>query len=470
MAKDQKKFSMLINLNRCVGCYACQVTCKAEHGTSLGAFRCRLEQHSQGSFPGLRKFFLPRLCNHCDNPPCVRACDENALSKNIDGVVVINRETCTACLACVDKCPYNAIAVDQFKGEPEKCDFCYSRIIRGELPVCAMSCMGKAIIFGDLNDENSDIFVALKKSRLKVLKPELGTHPSVFYTFSGDFAGSSLNDYDPTARPAALEMSATQNKAPLEAGGSTARMVNTSDVMCPSECGISVLVEDGMAKKISGNKHSLVNSGAFCAKGASGLQMTYSPHRIRSPLIRAGARGEERWKEASWEEAIDYISKKLIKIKKKHGPESVFLDLGDVTDREALSRLFHAFGTPNTFNHGSICDPNRKWGPWLMTGDERPLPDLQRPLLIRRGDQNLLNNRHDAKFIVNLGVNPFVATRFNYMSAAIPAAREENGCAYIVIDPSHTNSAALSDMWFPIRPGTDGDLLAAMLHYILRLS
>jgi anaerobic selenocysteine-containing dehydrogenase len=357
---------------------------------------------------------------------------------------------------------------DQFNGEPEKCDFCYSRIASGELPVCVMSCMGKAILFGDVGDEKSDISIALKKSHLKVLKPELGTHPSVFYTFSGDCEGSLLNDYDLTGRPPALKMSATQNQPRSPGGVSTARMVYTSDVMCPSECGMSVLVEDGIAKKIYGNKHSLVNSGAFCAKGASGLQMTYSPHRIKSPLIRDGARGEEKWREASWEEAIDYIAKKLVGIKKKNGPESVFLDLGDVTDREALSRLFHAFGTPNMFNHGSICDPNRKWGPWLMTGDERPLPDLQRPMLIRRKGQNLLNRKHDAKLILNLGANPFVATRFNYMSAGIPAAREENGCTYIVIDPSHTNSAALADMWFPIRPGTDGELLAAILYYILK--
>jgi anaerobic selenocysteine-containing dehydrogenase len=247
------------------------------------------------------------------------------------------------------------------------------------------------------------------------------------------------------------------------------KYVYTSDVMCPSECGIVVYVEDGEAKKILGNTHSLINNGAFCAKGASGLQMTYSPHRIKTPLRRTGERGEDKWEEITWEDAADHIAKKLIDIKKRYGEESVFLDVGDVTDREAFYRLFHAFGTPNTFNHGSICDPNRKWGQWIMTGDERPLPDLQRPILVRdKNGKTSLQDKHDAKLILSIGSNPFVATRFNYMSKGIPAAREENDCKYIVIDPSHTNSASLADKWIPIIPGTDADLLAAMLYYIIR--
>ena len=92
-----------------------------------------------------------------------------------------------------------------------------------------------------------------------------------------------------------------------------------------------------------------------------------------------------------------------------------------------------------------------------MTGDIRPLPDVQRPLLIRDHDGMLyLKNKHDAKLIMNIGVNPFVATRFNYMSNGIPAAKAENSCKYIVVDPAYTNSAALADIWLPIMPGTDG--------------
>lgn len=368
----------------------------------------------------------------------------------------------------MEACPYNAIDMNHYTGKAEKCDFCYQRVLKGLLPVCVQSCIGKAIAFGDIYDSKEEISNAISRNQIKTLSPELGTNPSVFYIFRGDTDDALLWDYQLS------ELSFTHRTSrktiPEQAGDSSGtKLIHTSDVMCPSECGISVLVENGVAKKIYGNPHSLINNGAFCAKGASGLQLTYSPHRIKTPLLRVGKRGEEKWKEITWEEACNYIAKKLIKIKKEFGSESVFLDTGDVTDREAYYRLFHAFGTPHTYNHGSICDSNRKWGQMLMAGDERPLPDVQRPLLIRdESGGECLKKIHDAKLILNIGVNPFVATRFNYMSYSITGAREENKCIFIVVDPSHTNSAALSDMWLPIKPGADAHLLAGILYYIVK--
>ncbi len=468
MANQPKRYAMLIDLERCIGCFACQVTCQAEYNIPLGNFRCRVETYQSGSYPHINKIFLPRLCNHCDKAPCIESCEEKALYKNRDGVVMLNNDICTGCQMCYDKCPYNAININPLNGEAEKCDFCYNRLKRGEQPVCAESCMGKAIMFGDINDKKSMISIALEISKIKVVDSEHETDPMVFYMIDRDIGKEvPLKDYKVPKR-------SPVKRSALESGDtappiSTGKIVHTADAMCPSECGISVLVEDGIAKKIYGNPHSLVNNGAFCAKGASGLQLTYSPHRIKTPMMRTGERGEDKWEEISWDEASDHIAKKLIGIKRQYGPEAVFLDCGDVTDREAYYRLFHLFGTPNTIDHGSICDPNRKWGQKIMLGDERPLPDVQRPLLIRNDDGELnLNYKHDAKLILNVGVNPFVATRFNYMSSGIPGARAENDCKYIVIDPSYTNSAALADIWLPIIPGTDAALLAAMLYYIIK--
>ncbi len=486
MTEHQKRYGMLINLDRCTGCYACQVTCKAEYDIPFGTFRCRVETYQSGSYPHVRKFFLPRLCNHCDNAPCIESCEEKALYKNQDGVIIINNNKCTGCRVCYEKCPYDAIEISSFTGQAEKCDFCYERrVIKGLLPVCAASCMGKAFTFGDINDEKSDLAIALKKEKIKVLNPELKTNPSVFYVVKGNTLDSPLKDYEITNGPPHPNPTALLRKAgqalpqgereilkfpPLLTGGGEGEgvLIYTSDVMCPSECGISVLVENGIAKKIYGNPHTLINNGAFCAKGASGLQLTYSPHRIKSPLIRTGQRGADKWKEITWDEAADYIAKRLIKIKREFGPESVFFDGGDVTDREAYYRLFHAFGTPNTYNHGSICDSNRRWGQGLMLGDERPLPDVQRPVLMRNDSGKMyLKTRHDARLIMNVGVNPFVATRFNYMSYGIAGAKNENGCIYIVVDPAYTNSACHADIWLPIKPGTDAALLASMLYYVI---
>jgi anaerobic selenocysteine-containing dehydrogenase len=327
--------------------------------------------------------------------------------------------------------------------------------------------MGKALVFGDLNDPGSDIAKSLDRPGIKVLNPELGTFPAVYYAYNGDGGTAPLNEMEIKKGHPVTKVVRGQTVPENETTGT---LINTSDAMCPSECGISVLVEDGVAKKIYGNPASLINNGTLCAKGASGLQLTYSPHRIKTPLIRDGDRGGDKWKEISWEEAADYIAGKLTSIKQKYGPESVFLDCGDVTDREAYYRLFHAFGTPNTYNHGSICDPNRRWGQGIITGDERPLPDIQRPVLIRNDDgETVLKTDHEIRLLLNIGVNPLVATRFNYMSSGIPAAREENSCMYIVVDPSHTNSSAHSDLWLPIIPGTDAALLAAMLYFIITI-
>lgn len=466
MSTDAVTYAMLINLDRCIGCYACQVTCKAEYDLPFGTSRCRVETIQSGNYPRLKKFFLPRLCNQCDHAPCIETCEQDALFKNRYGIVQINSEGCTGCQMCSQKCPYNAIEIDPFSGRMQKCDFCFDRITKGESPVCVQSCMGKAMIFGDMNDRSSEIFDALKRYPIMTLNPEFSTDPAVFYAYSGELLHAPLKTYKrPSPLPSTPRVRSISSVKPNLSGQ---KIIYSSDAMCPSECGIAVLVEDGIARKIYGNPHTLVNNRAFCAKGASGLQLTYSPYRIRTPLIRDGQRGEDRWRKVTWGEASSHIAKKLVGIKHTYGAESVFLDCGDVTDREALYRLFHAFGTPNIYNHGSICDPNRRWGGRIMIGDERPLPDIQRPFLTRddRGELYLRKD-HDIKLLLHAGVNPFVATRFNYMSAGIPAARQENGCTYIVVDPAFTNSASHADIWLPINPGADAALLAAIFCFII---
>jgi len=322
MANQPKKYAMFIDLERCIGCFACQVTCQAEHNIPFGNFRCRVETYQSGSYPHINKIFLPRLCNHCDKAPCIESCEEKALYKNRDGIVMLNKDICTGCQMCYDKCPYNAISINPLNGEAEKCDFCFSRLKRGEQPVCAMSCMGKAIMFGDINDKKSMISIALGISKIKVVDSEHETGPNVFYMIDRETGKEApLKDYKlPKRRSVKLAASESVDSAPLT---STGKIVHTADAMCPSECGISVLVEDGIAKKIYGNPHSLINNGTFCAKGASGLQLTYSPHRIKTPMMRTGERGEDKWKEITWDEAADHIAQRLIKIKRQYGPEAV---------------------------------------------------------------------------------------------------------------------------------------------------
>lgn len=141
------------------------------------------------------------LCNHCDSPPCVRACPTKATFKNKEGIVAMDYHRCIGCRFCMAACPYGARSfnwmdprkgLDQNKinrdfptrmrGVVEKCNFCADRLGRGEKPACVEATGdSEAMVFGDLNDPNSRIRQVLKKNFTIQRKPNLGTKPSVFF-------------------------------------------------------------------------------------------------------------------------------------------------------------------------------------------------------------------------------------------------------------------------------------------------
>ncbi len=242
----------------------------------------------------------------------------------------------------------------------------------------------------------------------------------------------------------------------------------TACSMCPAECALETWVQNGKLYKIYGNKECPMNDGIACAKGASGGQLVYSPYRLKYPMMRVGERGSGKFKRVTWDEAIDFMAKKLREIKKTYGAESIIMDCGDVTDRDQYWRLFFAYGSPNCTEHGSICDTPRRHGPKLMLGGKRIEPDIMRPVPVRQPDGTLKKDySYRTKLIIYNGWNPFVATRIFYENRGTVGAQVENGCKVIVVDPSLSNTAARADMWLAPRPGTDGDLFAAMLRYIL---
>ncbi|HDS5592967.1 TPA: tetrathionate reductase subunit TtrB [Enterobacter hormaechei subsp. xiangfangensis] len=179
------RYAMLIDLRRCIGCQSCTVSCATENQTPQGEFRTSVNQYQlqlSGTSEALN-VLLPRLCNHCDEPPCVPVCPVQATFQRQDGIVVVDNTRCVGCAYCVQACPYDARFINHSTQTADKCTFCVHRLEAGLLPACVESCVGGARIIGDINDASSTIskMLAKHKDDLNVLKPENRTIPHVFY-------------------------------------------------------------------------------------------------------------------------------------------------------------------------------------------------------------------------------------------------------------------------------------------------
>ena len=176
-----KHFAMVIDMEKCIGCDACTVSCKAENVVPMGVFRTWVEKHERGNFPNIRLSFAPKLCNQCDDPPCVPVCPVDATFKREDGLVLIDYDKCIGCGYCIQACPYGARYVDHERHVADKCTFCVQRIEQGLAPACVDTCVGGARVFGDINDPQSELRKIIDTQPVQVLRPALGTNPQVYY-------------------------------------------------------------------------------------------------------------------------------------------------------------------------------------------------------------------------------------------------------------------------------------------------
>jgi len=207
---EEHDWAFIIDTSKCIGCGRCARACKLENDVPWEpqCNRTWVERYSftadgevsvdspDGGINGFaveelpeevqgkeitKSFFVPKLCNQCEKPPCVQVCPVGATYKTGDGVVLVNRDRCIGCRYCIQACPYGGRYLLPKEHVVDKCTWCYHRITRGQLPACVEACPVGARAFGDLRDPESDVSRVLAEERISVLKPEMGTKPNVSY-------------------------------------------------------------------------------------------------------------------------------------------------------------------------------------------------------------------------------------------------------------------------------------------------
>lgn len=188
------KYGMVIDLDRCIGCYNCQIACKDEHvgndftpiakaQPTFGHFWLSIkEQERVLSSSRIRVYYYPHLCNQCEDAPCIKVAQEGAVYRREDGIVIIDPEKSKGQKQIVESCPYNAVYWNEEQNIPQKCTFCAHLLDEGwDTPRCIQTCPTDCMIFGDLDKPDSRISKFLAARKAEVLYPEHKTKPLVAY-------------------------------------------------------------------------------------------------------------------------------------------------------------------------------------------------------------------------------------------------------------------------------------------------
>ena len=200
----------IVDIRKCIGCGKCVKACKLENDVPLEPEYNRtwveryvvseseeiLVDSPNAGIDGFtadyinakyknlnirKSFFVPKLCNQCDKPPCVLVCPVKATYSTKEGVVLVDRKACIGCRYCIQACPYGARFLDPGLKVVDKCTWCYHRITKGLLPACVEVCPVGARVFGDIRDPESPVSGIISEQTIGILKPEIGCQNKVYY-------------------------------------------------------------------------------------------------------------------------------------------------------------------------------------------------------------------------------------------------------------------------------------------------
>jgi Fe-S-cluster-containing dehydrogenase component len=191
--KTMARYGMLVDIRRCNGCYNCFLSCRDEYCGNdhppysaaqpfRGQFWMRLIEKERGEYPKVKVAYTPAPCMHCEDAPCVKASSNHAVFARPDGIVLIDPEKAAGKKEILSTCPYRVIYWNEEKNLPQKCTFCAHLLDKGwKEPRCVEACPTRALVFGDVEDPDSEISKLLRSQALEILHPEYGLKPRVNY-------------------------------------------------------------------------------------------------------------------------------------------------------------------------------------------------------------------------------------------------------------------------------------------------
>lgn len=200
---EKHYYGYLIDTNKCIGCGMCVRACSLENKVPEHFNRTWVERYEisergevhvdsplggrngfnkiHPGFKSSKAFFVPKLCNHCDNTPCSQVCPVGASYNTKDGVVLVDDKRCIGCGYCIQACPYGSRFLSPVTKTAEKCTWCYHRVVKGLQPACVQACPVGARKFGDLKREDDEVRIIVASQRIEVLQQEKLTEPKCYY-------------------------------------------------------------------------------------------------------------------------------------------------------------------------------------------------------------------------------------------------------------------------------------------------